>query len=91
MKIVKYGAKWCKACSVLEPKLMRFADEYKIEVELVDVDEETDRAVAANVTTLPTTHFVSDEGTVLYVILGVVEQADLTSIWTELLVQHGDV
>lgn len=57
-KLFYYTAPWCEPCQVLGPIMDQVSQ--KISVEKINIDYETDRAVSANVRSIPTVILVEN-------------------------------
>lgn len=68
MKIVKYSATWCTPCKMFAPVAAKVANEMGIEMEEVVIDLIPDPP--AFVTSVPLTHLVDEEGTVVAELMG---------------------
>jgi thiol-disulfide isomerase/thioredoxin len=63
MKVLKFGAVWCKECLVMRPLWAEIESEIPwLETEYVDVDEQPDRADAYRIETAPVAVFVDGQG-----------------------------
>jgi thioredoxin 1 len=58
-KLVAFKAAWCGPCKMLTPILKELQAE-GYDIEMVDVDEETAKAEANNVLSIPTLDFIKD-------------------------------
>lgn len=78
MKITKFGATWCPPCQVLKPifeEIMKDSKYSDIDFEVIDVDDNAEKAMAYNVRTIPVMFFESDNG--VEVINGLVSKEDI--------------
>lgn len=55
MKIIKFSAKWCWPCQVYWPIFEEWAKDKDYEIELVDIEENPERASEYRVMSIPTT------------------------------------
>ena len=56
MKTIKYfSATWCGPCKTFKPIMQEVAGENSMIVEVIDVDQEQNKAVKYNVRSVPTT------------------------------------
>jgi thioredoxin 1 len=58
-KLIAFKAAWCGPCKMLTPILEELKKE-GYDIEMVDVDEQTERAEENNVRTVPTLDFFND-------------------------------
>jgi len=64
MKILKFHATWCQPCKALS-KTIEEAGDLGIEIESIDVDQESELAQRYNVRSVPTMVLLDDEGQAL--------------------------
>lgn len=78
IRATKYQADWCGPCKTLKPVWNKLAEEFndKVEFETVDIDTDSDKAMQANVTAVPTI-VLSDENGVLDTVVGLVTESKL--------------
>jgi thioredoxin 1 len=57
IKIEYFGAPWCSACKVVKPIVESLEG---FEKEIIDVEEETDRAVSLSIRSIPVVRLVKD-------------------------------
>ncbi|CAH0546877.1 unnamed protein product [Brassicogethes aeneus] len=73
--LLEFSAKWCAACSLIEPEVEKIAkDNPIVKCFAIDVDDCEDIATEYNVVALPTIHFVKD-GNILESIVGAKKSA----------------
>jgi thioredoxin 1 len=58
-KLIAFKAAWCGPCKMLTPILKQLQEE-GYDIEMIDVDEETAKAEANNVLSIPTLDFFED-------------------------------
>ncbi len=51
-KLIEFKAAWCGPCKMIAPFLKEYEGKYNIEIK--DVDEESDIAISHNIRTVPT-------------------------------------
>ena len=61
MKLIKFGAGWCKACHRLKTVLNDMENPYPLE--LIDIDKDPAKAGEYGIRGVPTLLLVDDEGT----------------------------
>ena len=75
MKIIKFGAGWCKPCERLKAVLATVDTEY--EIELVDIEKNPDLASTWGIRLVPTLVLVNDDGTERSRLNGLRSKADI--------------
>lgn len=60
-KIIDFWAEWCGPCKQMEPILDEIKNENDVEVEKVNVEEETDKANEYGIISIPTFFIYKDE------------------------------
>ena len=60
IKIIKFEALWCGPCIRLKPIINKIQDKLNLEVENIDVDEDSDLIREYNVRSVPTLIFLKD-------------------------------
>jgi thioredoxin 1 len=59
--IKRFTASWCKPCSILTPVFLELQNEIKnVQFQTIDVDQNRDAALEANVSSVPTVIFEKD-------------------------------
>ena len=58
-KLEYYGAKWCGPCQALKP-IIKELKESGLNIEIIDIDESSDRAVKNGVRSVPTVIIYKD-------------------------------
>lgn len=58
IKIEYFGAPWCSACKNVKPIIESLED---FEKEIIDVEQETDRAVSLSIRNIPVVRVLKDE------------------------------
>ena len=59
MKAIRMTASWCQPCAGLKKQL----EQHNINIEAVDIDENTEMAVKYGIRGVPTILFLADDGT----------------------------
>ena len=80
-KLIAFKAAWCGPCKMLTPILKQLQTE-GYEIEMVDVDENTQMAEANNVLSIPTLDFFED-GKKYRRVLGFHDKGKLMQFFTE--------
>jgi thioredoxin 1 len=63
MKIIDFWAEWCAPCKMMDPVIEEIKKEYPhIEIEKVNVDEDSSKAQNFDIGTIPTFVLVNEEG-----------------------------
>ena len=63
MKIIDFWADWCQPCKMMEPIIEEIKNEYPlIEIEKVNVDEDSAKAQNFDIGTIPTFVLVNEDG-----------------------------
>lgn len=87
LQVLDFHAKWCEPCKMLTPIINQLIDEFKsdetINVEKIDVDEQSDIANKYNVRSVPTILFIKDEE-ILFKINGATSKKNILDKITEL-------
>lgn len=58
-KIELYSADWCSACKLVYPIVQNLEN---VEVEIIDVEKETDRAVSLGIRNIPALRILDENG-----------------------------
>jgi thioredoxin 1 len=58
-KLIAFKAAWCGPCKMMTPILKELIAE-GYDIEMIDVDEESEKAEANNVMSIPTLDFIED-------------------------------
>ena len=61
MKLLKFEAVWCQPCHAIKVPLEEIAREHNLELEVIDVDKDGDRAGYYGVQALPTVILLNDD------------------------------
>jgi len=61
MKLLKFSAEWCGPCGMLK-KVIDGIEDLPIEIQEINIDEETELAAQYNIRNIPTCVIVSDSG-----------------------------
>ena len=75
MKIIKFGAGWCRPCSRLKTVLNGMETPYPIE--LIDIEDQPEKAGEYGIRMVPTLIIVDNDGVEQKRLLGVRSQAEI--------------
>jgi len=62
MKVLKFQASWCQPCKMLSRVVEEAKDKITVQIEEVDIDENTELAKKFNIRGVPTLVMVDDAG-----------------------------
>jgi len=70
LKLIKFGAKWCSPCKILDPRLEKLKQEFSdvVEFQSIDVDEDIKTTADFNIKAVPTVILLKDEQEVFKVV-----------------------
>ncbi len=79
--LIDYWAEWCGPCKIMNPIIDELEKEFvgKVEVQRVNVDEETEKASAAGVMSIPTYVILKDDKEIARKI-GVTSKSELAKL-----------
>lgn len=77
--LVDFWATWCGPCKMIAPVLEKIAEEDKIKVGKVNVDEQMELAVAYGIEVIPTLLFFKN-GQIVKKSVGFLEKSEIESI-----------
>ena len=80
-KILKFGAKWCSPCKVLDQELDKLEAKYDVQIERIDIEEDTEQARKYGVRSVPTLIAVNDSGVPGTQVGGVMSAERLASVF----------
>lgn len=75
-KIELYSADWCSACKSVYPIVQSLEN---IEVEIIDVEKETDRAVSLGIRNIPVIRVLDENGEQVHRFVGKVSKEEILS------------
>ena len=61
LKILDFGADWCKGCLVMEPILEEVCKELDVHLVKIDVDSDEDMVITYGIRNIPTLVFIKDD------------------------------
>lgn len=62
MKVLKFSASWCQPCKMLQKIIDVAGDKITVDIESIDIDEDTKTAMQYNVRGVPTLVLIDDVG-----------------------------
>jgi thiol-disulfide isomerase/thioredoxin len=78
MKVLKFGAKWCKDCKVMGPRWQEIEKENEwLQAEYIGIDEHPEAMNKYQILSLPTFIFLDKEGNEINRMSGIVEKDKL--------------
>lgn len=78
MKLLKFGAKWCGACTMVDKTLEDFADNELVKgMEYIDIDIDMPRTIQYGVRSVPTMMIVDDAGVEVRRMVGMYSKPDI--------------
>lgn len=78
MKVIKFGAKWCKGCKIMGPRWKEIEKENEwLETEYIGIDEHPEAMNKYQILSLPTFIFFDWEGKEMKRLSGVIKKDDL--------------
>ena len=66
-KVELYSASWCQSCEVVKPIVQSLEN---VEVEIIDVEKETDRAISLGIRNIPVLRFLNKDGSEKHRLVG---------------------
>ena len=77
MKKVEYfGAQWCTSCVSVKPIVQSLEN---VEVEIIDVEKETDRAASLGIRNIPVVRLLDENGEQVHRFVGKVSKEEILS------------
>ncbi len=84
MKVLKFGAIWCKECMVMRPMWEKIESKIpELKTEYFDVDEHPEKLKEYNITDIPVFIFLDKEGKEFMRLEGIQNQEELEKIVQE--------
>ena len=78
MKKVEYfGAQWCTSCVSVKPIVQSLEN---VEVEIIDVEKETERAVSLSIRSIPVVRVLDEEGNQLGRLVGKITKQQIEEL-----------
>jgi thioredoxin-like negative regulator of GroEL len=75
-KVELYSASWCSSCEVVKPIVEKLEN---VEVEIIDVEKETDRAVSLGIRNIPVIRLLDENGEQVHRFVGKVSKEEILS------------
>ena len=73
-KVELYSASWCSSCDVVKPIVEKLEN---VEVEIIDVEKETDRAVSLGIRNIPIVRVLDESGEEVHRFVGKVSKEEI--------------
>ena len=77
IKIELYTANWCSTCGNVKPIIQSLEN---VEVEIIDVEKETDRAVSLGIRNIPVVRVLDEEGNQLGRLVGKITKQQIEEL-----------
>jgi thioredoxin-like negative regulator of GroEL len=76
-KVELYSASWCSSCEVVKPIVEKLEN---VEVEIIDVEKETERAVSLSIRSIPVVRVLDEEGNQLGRLVGKITKQQIEEL-----------
>ena len=76
-KVELYSASWCSSCEVVKPIVEKLEN---VEVEIIDVEKETERAVSLSIRNIPVIRVLDEEGNQLGRLVGKITKQQIEEL-----------
>ena len=76
-KVELYSASWCSSCEVVKPIVEKLEN---VEVEIIDVEKETERAVSLSIRNIPVIRVLDEEGNQLGRLVGKITKQQIKEL-----------
>ena len=76
-KVELYSASWCSSCEVVKPIVEKLEN---VEIEIIDVEKETDRAVSLSIRSIPVVRVLDEEGNQLGRLVGKITKQQIEEL-----------
>jgi thioredoxin 1 len=83
MKVIYFTAEWCGPCTALKPIALQVSQETRVPIDFVDVDMNKDKAVAMQISSVPTLIGVDSLGTIKFRHMGVTDKQTLKNLFNK--------
>ena len=76
-KVELYSASWCSSCEVVKPIVEKLEN---VELEIIDVEKETERAVSLSIRSIPVVRVLDEEGNQLGRLVGKITKRQIEEL-----------
>ena len=76
-KVELYSASWCSSCEVVKPIVEKLEN---VEVEIIDVEKETERAVSLSIRSIPVVRVLDEDGNQLGRLVGKITKQQIEEL-----------
>lgn len=76
-KVELYSASWCSSCEVVKPIVEKLEN---VEVEIIDVEKETERAVSLSIRSIPVIRVLDEDGNQLGRLVGKITKQQIEEL-----------
>ena len=76
-KLELYTSNWCSACKTVKPIVESLEN---VEVEIIDVEEETDRAISLGIRNIPVVRVLDEDGNQLGRLVGKITKQQIEEL-----------
>ena len=76
-KVELYSASWCSSCEVVKPIVEKLEN---VELEIIDVEKETERAVSLSIRSIPVVRVLDEEGNQLGRLVGKITKQQIEEL-----------
>ena len=76
-KVELYSASWCSSCEVVKPIVEKLET---VEVEIIDVEKQTERAVSLSIRSIPVVRVLDEEGNQLGRLVGKITKQQIEEL-----------
>ena len=83
MKILKFTAPWCAPCKAMSVYWNNVVEDFDVEVEEINIEEDTDTTQRYNVKSVPTMIILDDDGNVVSNKTGALSESQLKDWFTD--------
>ena len=75
-KVELYSADWCSSCKAVYPIVEKLEN---VEIEIIDVEKETERAVSLSIRSIPVVRVLDENGEQIHRFVGKVSKEEILS------------
>ena len=76
-KVELYSASWCSSCEAVKPIVEKLEN---VEIEIIDVEKETERAVSLSIRSIPVVRVLDEEGNQLGRLVGKITKQQIEEL-----------